>query len=156
MMKFVEYRSYRSRDAVRGGIGICRVGPENHFAMVIESSSNSRNALLILSEDHVRITEADLDILIIPGAFMRPVVSRKTIIFGDVTTHLGAIRFVDGKSKLLAADGDWTKFVDIESGDTEGFHSHEAPIATEWELVRREEDGTTEVLLRHIVTVTTS
>lgn len=153
-MEFVEYRVCSSRDAPRGSIGICRIGQENHFAMVVESSAIGRNSLLILSNNNLRITNSDFEFLIIPGAYIRPVVSRETVVFKDVTIHLGAVRFVQEKSKLIAPEGDWIKFVDIKSGETEAVHSHDAPITTNWDLVAPTPEGAMEVLLSYTSTTT--
>jgi len=141
------YKAVKSSEVPQGTFGIFQVGNSTEYGMVVESSSNNRNDVVILSEKKVRITQNVLEMVVVPDLSIEPIVERNTIRFREHNIFLGAIRIVDGHLRLVASDGEYFKLVDLQTGKTEQVHSHEAPMITKWDLVKIHSDGTKQVLM---------
>src|SRR5690606_11824647 len=136
-----------SSRAPMGSFGLCRIADTNQYVMIVEGARAGRTAFLSLAE--ARISDTDLQVLIIPKVFIRPIVRTESVVFGDVTTRYGSIRFVEGVPKFVAKHGDLDLYVDIRSGETQRVHAPESPQTTHWELVRPASNGSEEILLGH-------
>ncbi|MHA6645649.1 hypothetical protein [Mesorhizobium sp. A623] len=131
-----------------GRIGISRVADGSQYVMVVEGEKLETYATLIFCDDTIRISNVPHDIFFTPDAVIRPDISKESILFGDATTPIGLIRFVDGRALLIVKSGEDEKLVDIHSGKTEGNNGYGHPMAKKWSITRPDTEGKPRVVFK--------